>query len=82
MSFLISHEPKMKNSQRIGVRQYNKSELPRLRWTTELHELFVEAVEHLGGKDSKFLFIICGGLAGFIGGLEIKVKKETIARKW
>ncbi|KAF3943113.1 hypothetical protein CMV_030294, partial [Castanea mollissima] len=42
----------MKNSDRIGsVRQYNKSELPRLRWTTELHDFFVEAVEHLGGKD-------------------------------
>ncbi|XP_023876529.1 protein PHR1-LIKE 1 isoform X2 [Quercus suber] len=53
MSFLISHQlQKMKNSDRIGsVRQYNKSELPRLRWTTELHDLFVEAVEHLGGKD-------------------------------
>lgn len=58
MSFLISHQlRKMKNSDRIGsVRQYNKSELPRLRWTTELHDFFVEAVEHLGGKDSKFLW--------------------------
>lgn len=58
MSFLTSHQlRKMKNSDRIGsVRQYNKSELPRLRWTTELHDLFVESVEHLGGKDSKFLW--------------------------
>ncbi|XP_062153322.1 myb-related protein 2-like isoform X2 [Alnus glutinosa] len=56
MSFLISHEPKnmKKSAERMGssvVRQYNKSQLPRLRWTPELHELFVQAVEGLGGKD-------------------------------
>ncbi|XP_054819801.1 myb family transcription factor PHL8-like [Prosopis cineraria] len=40
------------NSQRTTtVRQYHKSELPRLRWTPELHQRFVEAVETLGGKD-------------------------------
>ncbi|KAK4275629.1 hypothetical protein QN277_018675 [Acacia crassicarpa] len=37
--------------QRNGVRQYHKSELPRLRWTPELHRHFVEAVETLGGQD-------------------------------
>lgn len=26
---------------------------PRLRWTPELHERFVDAVERLGGADSK-----------------------------
>ncbi|KAK3183362.1 hypothetical protein Dsin_030648 [Dipteronia sinensis] len=40
----------MRNSQRIGVRQYNKSQLPRLRWTPELHEQFTDAVHILGGK--------------------------------
>ncbi|KAK2662117.1 hypothetical protein Ddye_000691 [Dipteronia dyeriana] len=40
----------MRNSQRIGVRQYNKSQLPRLRWTPELHEQFTDAVRILGGK--------------------------------
>ncbi|XP_073159000.1 uncharacterized protein [Henckelia pumila] len=38
------------NSPRIRVRQYTKSSLPRLRWTPELHHLFLEAVQNLGGK--------------------------------
>lgn len=28
---------------------------PRLRWTAELHERFVDAVTQLGGPDSNFL---------------------------
>ncbi|EEF32181.1 hypothetical protein RCOM_0324560 [Ricinus communis] len=40
----------MQSSQRNGIRQYNKSQLPRLRWTPELHQDFVKAVEELGGK--------------------------------
>lgn len=36
----------------VAVRQYAKSKLPRLRWTVELHESFVMAVEKLGGQDS------------------------------
>ncbi|CAI9102875.1 OLC1v1001233C1 [Oldenlandia corymbosa var. corymbosa] len=32
------------------VRHYKKSDLPRLRWTPELHDHFVQAVENLGGK--------------------------------
>ncbi|KAK6238506.1 hypothetical protein QUC31_003975 [Theobroma cacao] len=45
-----------KNSRRpgTGVRSYNKSDLPRLRWTPELHHQFVQAVDCLGGKYSKF----------------------------
>ncbi|XP_022937030.1 putative Myb family transcription factor At1g14600 [Cucurbita moschata] len=39
------------SSERIGVRQYNKSELPRLRWTPELHRYFVQTVEILGGRN-------------------------------
>ncbi|WVY89332.1 hypothetical protein V8G54_034846 [Vigna mungo] len=39
----------MKNCER-SVRQYNKSELPRLRWTPQLHQHFVQAIQTLGGK--------------------------------
>jgi hypothetical protein len=35
------------------VRQYNRSKLPRLRWTPDLHTTFVHAVERLGGQESK-----------------------------
>ncbi|URE08872.1 Myb-like DNA-binding domain [Musa troglodytarum] len=34
-----------------GVRQYNRSETPRIRWTEELHRLFAEAVDKLGGRN-------------------------------
>lgn len=40
---------KKRCSQKIRVRQYKKSSVPRLRWTPQLHELFIEAVQHLGG---------------------------------
>lgn len=41
----------MRGFERKGVRQYNRSEVPRMRWTEELHRQFVEAVECLGGQD-------------------------------
>ncbi|CAL9130257.1 unnamed protein product [Musa textilis] len=34
-----------------GVRQYNRSETPRIRWTEELHGRFLEAVHALGGRN-------------------------------
>ncbi|KAL4563031.1 hypothetical protein LXL04_027062 [Taraxacum kok-saghyz] len=33
------------------VRSYNRSRVPRLRWTDELHQFFVNAVIRLGGED-------------------------------
>ncbi|XP_062229538.1 myb family transcription factor MPH1-like [Phragmites australis] len=41
----------MRGFERNGVRQYNRSEVPRMRWTEELHRQFVEAIECLGGQD-------------------------------
>ncbi|GJM90716.1 hypothetical protein PR202_ga07022 [Eleusine coracana subsp. coracana] len=34
-----------------SVRPYNRSKLPRLRWTPDLHMAFVHAVERLGGQE-------------------------------
>ena len=35
---------------------------PRLRWTVELHERFVDAVTQLGGPDSTILHPFCSSL--------------------
>ncbi|GER56288.1 homeodomain-like superfamily protein [Striga asiatica] len=34
-----------------SVRPYVRSKLPRLRWTQDLHQSFVRAVDRLGGED-------------------------------
>ncbi|KAL6907709.1 hypothetical protein ACP4OV_002748 [Aristida adscensionis] len=33
-----------------GVRQYNRSTVPRLRWTPDLHHCFIHAIHKLGGQ--------------------------------
>nr|GEV87076.1 hypothetical protein [Tanacetum cinerariifolium] len=37
-------------SRKLMVRSYNRSRVPRLRWTNELHQCFVNAVQRLGGE--------------------------------
>lgn len=39
---------------KTGVRPYLRSTTPRLRWTRDLHLTFINAVNNLGGEDSKF----------------------------
>lgn len=41
-----------------GVRQYVRSKAPRLRWTPDLHLSFVNAIQRLGGQDSKSSFLL------------------------
>ncbi|KAL0912302.1 hypothetical protein M5K25_018266 [Dendrobium thyrsiflorum] len=40
----------MEVSEKRRVRQYNRSEAPRIRWSNELHNRFVRAVDSLGGQ--------------------------------
>jgi hypothetical protein len=47
----------MRGFERRGVRQYNRSDEPRMRWTEELHRQFMEAVDCLGGPDGEFLLL-------------------------
>jgi len=35
-----------------AVRPYNRSKVPRLRWTPDLHRRFVHAIHRLGGQHS------------------------------
>lgn len=34
-----------------AVRQYIRSKVPRLRWSPDLHQCFVHAIQRLGGQD-------------------------------
>lgn len=55
---VIGDEKKIINStSTAGVRQYKRSKVPRLRWTPDLHHTFVQAVQRLGGQESKLIII-------------------------
>lgn len=58
--FLTSSQEMMKRLKKMReVRKYKKSLAPRLRWTPQLHHLFIQSVENLGGRNSKFfLFFV------------------------
>ncbi|XP_073286302.1 myb family transcription factor MOF1-like [Primulina huaijiensis] len=43
---MVSHERNVH-----GVRQYVRSKMPRLRWTPDLHQCFVHAIQALGGQE-------------------------------
>lgn len=48
----VGSKSEASGEQRVpSVRQYNRSKLPRLRWTPDLHMAFVHAVERLGGQE-------------------------------
>ena len=49
-----SNNTTVEGKERTTVRQYIRSKMPRLRWTPDLHLAFVNAVERLGGQESKF----------------------------
>ncbi|THG23662.1 hypothetical protein TEA_021915 [Camellia sinensis var. sinensis] len=42
-----------------GVRPYVRSKMPQLRWTPDLHQCFVHAVERLGGEESRLSLSQC-----------------------
>jgi len=56
-------EGMMESGGRGGIEGYDgmmmtmtRDPKPRLRWTTDLHDRFVDAVTKLGGPDSMYLF--------------------------
>ncbi|KAI3466560.1 hypothetical protein Pfo_023223 [Paulownia fortunei] len=46
-----SRPPPPPTTAKTGVRPYVRSKMPRLRWTQDLHQCFINAVERLGGED-------------------------------
>lgn len=43
------------NEKKSSVRPYVRSKTPRLRWTHDLHLRFIQAIERLGGQESKLI---------------------------
>jgi hypothetical protein len=46
---------------------------PRLRWTTDLHQRFIDAINQLGGADSKYKTILIITLLFFILLIDINI---------
>ncbi|XP_010693076.2 two-component response regulator ARR18 [Beta vulgaris subsp. vulgaris] len=50
-SSTVEEDEKKRTTSSGSVRPYNRSKMPRLRWTPDLHLCFVHAVERLGGQE-------------------------------
>lgn len=59
MSYNAPEMRRISSKKMRDIRKYKKSLAPRLRWTPQLHELFIQSVESLGGRNSKFLIHSC-----------------------
>lgn len=57
-SIVKVEEAERKASSSSGVRPYVRSKVPRLRWTPDLHLCFVQAIERLGGQESKIFKLL------------------------
>lgn len=57
-SIVEVEEAERKTSSSSGVRPYVRSKVPRLRWTPDLHLCFVQAIERLGGEESKIFKLL------------------------
>ena len=57
-SIVEVEEAERKTSSSSGVRPYVRSKVPRLRWTPDLHLCFVQAIDRLGGQESKIFKLL------------------------
>lgn len=51
----VEDEDQQQDTSSNNVRQYVRSNMPRLRWTPDLHLSFIRAVQRLGGPHSTIL---------------------------
>ncbi|XP_016432871.2 uncharacterized protein LOC107759443 [Nicotiana tabacum] len=51
MSYNAPEMRRISSKKMRDIRKYKKSLAPRLRWTPQLHELFIQSVESLGGRN-------------------------------
>ncbi|XP_031500853.1 myb family transcription factor MOF1-like isoform X2 [Nymphaea colorata] len=59
-----------------GVRRYNRSKIPRLQWTPDLHRRFVDAIDLLGGHHKATPKVVLQTMG--VDGLEISHVKSHL----